>query len=202
MCVHLWGIGFGATELWSFTILKYGCCFVLNPNLLNLHESGIYTAYALSDDIQINGDTPFEFGALELWSRLCLQNIGMLGKCSHPHLLNKKDSGDGVVPKYSSMYFSTISTFVPHIPKYGALKSTIILNYCEWGHFIHLACYAPIFSDCAFHIVPGAAEKLNIIGEKNGSGPQKCLLELFDLWCETQPLSHLECKCKSSRCGC
>jgi len=43
--------------------------------------------------------------------------LGMLGKCTHPQLLNKEDSGDGtvvmgLVPKYSSMYFPMMSSFV------------------------------------------------------------------------------------------
>ena len=186
MCVHLWGIGFGATELWSFTILKYGCCFVLNPNLLNLHESGIYTAYALSDDIQINGDTPFEFGALELWSRLCLQNIGMLGKCSHPHLLNKKDSGDGVIQLY--VLFNDINICATH-SKIWSFEVNYNFELLWMGPFHPLGMLCSnIFRLCISHCAWGCWEAQHYWWKELQWSPKVPLRALRSLVWDTTPL--------------
>ena len=106
--VHLWNHWFWSYRASYFTIylwnIEIWCCLVTHISALeqmalwwcNLHQNVTLPMLALSDDIQFMVTPHLN---LELWSQLCLQNVGMLGKCSHPHLLNEEDSGDGTCTK-------------------------------------------------------------------------------------------------------
>jgi len=124
--VHLWGdtpTGFGATELWSLQYLRNIEMWVLfsivtpicwtDGAIVMQFAPKWYTAHALSDDIQFNGDTLFQFGALELWNWLRLKNIGMLGNIAI-HISTTKKAV--VVDVYQNsalpMYIQMMSTFV------------------------------------------------------------------------------------------
>ena len=130
-------------------ILKYGCSLVAHISwtddaLAMQLTSKWYTPHALSDDIQFNGDTPFEFGALALWNWLCLQNI-RVANWSHPHLLNKDDDGDGTCAKLY-LYVCTFQWYrYPHLwldpihlTEYGALKLTTFLDLVISAHPLQL----------------------------------------------------------------
>jgi len=84
---------------WSYGALKF-TIFVQYWNmgavstLISWTDGAMVIHYLFSsDDTQFICDTPLEFGALALWKR-------QFGKCSHPHLLNEEDSGDGTCTKY------------------------------------------------------------------------------------------------------
>ena len=131
----LWGWHPICFELQSFEIrilLKYGSFLVTRNSWTKWHmvmqlAPKWYTAYALSDDTWLNG-LPISINS---W--LYMSNIGMLWKCSHPHL-NKELCGDGSCTKYSSMHFPMISMFVLTPPTHPKIHCQVSLSaVSQWN---------------------------------------------------------------------